>query len=137
MAKKRKAADTAAAPAGRAVDRQLARLAKGLARLEREEAKRSRQLDEVRAAQAVIRARIADLQGALSAAAAPLEEPAVPDGQPAGPDGPQAYCMREKRKVAIAGPELVVLGNGRHAYAGSCPDCGARVIAIVRAGPAV
>jgi hypothetical protein len=133
MAKKRKAA-AAAAGAGHGADRQQARLEKRLAGLEREEAKRSRQLDEVRAAQAVIRARIADLQGTLSAAAAPPEEPALLGGQPAGADGPQAYCMREKRKVPIASPELVVLGNGRRAFAGSCPDCGARVIAIVGAG---
>ena len=131
MAKKRKAA------AGRGADRQLARLEKRLAGLEREEAKRSGQLDAVRAAQAELRAEIAELRAVAASAAAPLEAAVASPAQPAARgDGPQAYCMREKRKVAIADPELVVLGNGRRAYAGSCPDCGARVIAIVGAAAA-
>jgi len=127
MAKKRKAAVATAAAAGRGADRQLARLEKRLAGLEREEAKRSRQLDAVRSMQAELRAQISELRANTAAEPAPAAEVAPTDG-------PKAYCMREKRKVPIAGAELVVLGNGRQAYAGTCPDCGARVIAIVGAG---
>jgi len=131
MAKKRKAAAGVATARGSSGDRQVARLEQRLARLVKDEAKRSRQLDEVRARQAELRAQIAD----LGAGGGPGVKAATEVGAPA-PDGPRAYCMREKRKVTIAGAERVVLGNGRHAYAGSCPDCGARVIAIVAAGTA-
>jgi hypothetical protein len=133
MARKRKTAG-AASPgngAGRALARQLSRLEKRLARLEKEEARRSRQLDGVRAAQAETRAQIAELE-AVAPGAAGQAKVAVPGpGPAAGADAPHAYCMREKRKVPIAGAEIVVLGNGRRAYAGTCADCGARVIAIV------
>jgi chromosome segregation ATPase len=130
MAKKRKAAvEDVAASAGRVAGtgpgRQLARLEKRLAGLEKRETKRSRQLDDIRARQAEIRAQIAELGAGAGAAAETTPEAAA---------APQAYCMREKRKVTIAAAELVVLSNGRRAYAGSCPDCGARVIAIVGAG---
>ena len=120
MAKQRRQAAGEKAPAGRVADRgtqrRLARLEKRLARLASEEAKRARQLAEARASIDVVRERIAALGGGTAAGAA---------------DAPQAYCMREKRKVAIADAELVVLRNGRRAYAGTCPSCGARVIAIV------
>jgi len=49
MAKKRKAAAGVATARGSSGDRQVARLEQRLARLVKDEAKRSRQLDEVRA----------------------------------------------------------------------------------------
>ena len=136
MAKQRRQAAGEKAPAGRVADRgtqrRLARLEKRLARLASEEAKRARQLAEARASIDVVRERIAALGGGTAAEAAIVPPAASVDETVAGAaDAPQAYCMREKRKVAIADAELVVLRNGRRAYAGTCPSCGARVIAIV------
>ncbi len=139
MARKRRAVATAGAAstggAERGWARQLARLEKRLARLGKEEAKRSRQLDDIRAARAETRAQIAELEAVAPDAAGRSEAPA-PSGPAAGGSAPHAYCMREKRKVSIAGAEIVILGNGRRAYAGTCADCGARVIAIVGAATA-
>lgn len=130
MPKKRKAVAEEVV-AGRGMPRRLARLEKRLARLASEEAKRARQLDEVRARQDEVRARIAAL-GAGVVVEAPVATAAAGPSQAV----PEAYCMREKRKVAIAGAELVVLRNGRGAYAGTCPGCGARVLSIVGIAPA-
>ena len=135
MAKKRKPAAGAAASTDRATGRgsrgRLARLEKRLARLAKEEARRARQLEEVRAKQAEVRARIAELDTAAMVGAPVDSAGPSPDAA-----APQAYCMREKRKVAIADAELVVLRNGRRAYAGTCPSCGARVVAIIGAAAA-
>jgi len=46
--------------------------------------------------------------------------------------GQQAFCMRERRKVVIAGATAIVLKNGRAAVAGTCPTCGARVVTTAR-----
>ncbi len=152
MPKKRKPAvdDAAAAAApikGRGTRRRLARLEKRLARLTGEETKRARQLDGVRTKIDEVRDRIA----ALEAGSATPTEGTAGTGGAGGPGSggtgaasaaggdptagsdpvPEAYCMREQRRVAIAGATLVVLRNGRRAYAGTCPDCGARVVAIV------
>ena len=144
MPKKRKpaaedAAATAAPVADRGTRRRLVRLEKRLVRLAGEEAKRSRQLGEVRVKLDDVRARIDELdagrgveaEGAGGAAGTGAATTTTGHGAAA----PQAYCMREKRKVAIANAEIVVLKNGRRAYAGACPGCGARVVAIVGVAP--
>jgi len=41
---------------------------------------------------------------------------------------PAAYCLRDRARVAIVDPKPVVTTGGRHALAGTCPNCGSRVV---------
>jgi hypothetical protein len=105
------------------------RLERELAKLEATEARRLERLEKVRARAADVRARLA----ALGATDAVAGRAAGSDASPAGPFG---YCMREKRRVQISGPEPVTLSNGRAAVAGTCSTCGARIVALSgRAAP--
>jgi hypothetical protein len=51
-----------------------------------------------------------------------------------GPTGetnsPMAYCIKDRRRVAIGGAHAVVLTNGRPAIAGLCPSCGSKVVRL-------
>ncbi len=96
-----------------------------LARVRETEAKRQRQLGRARARRAVLEDRVKALRSTEQAdAIEPGQDLAI---------GQQAFCMREKRKVAIAGATAIVLKNGRAAVAGTCPSCGARVVTTTRA----
>ena len=48
----------------------------------------------------------------------------------AGDSGPVAYCLKEKRQMAMGGAHAVVLSNGRPAIAGICPSCGSKLVRI-------
>jgi hypothetical protein len=43
---------------------------------------------------------------------------------------PQAYCMKDRKKVEIRNPRQVTLKNGRPAIQGVCPICGTKVFRI-------
>jgi len=43
---------------------------------------------------------------------------------------PEAYCVKEKKKVEMKDPEDVVMKNGRKALKGTCPDCGTKMFKI-------
>jgi len=43
---------------------------------------------------------------------------------------PTAYCIKDRRQVAIGGAHAVVLANGRPAIAGLCPSCGSKVVRL-------
>jgi hypothetical protein len=103
--------------------KELKRLERNLADLIATEAKHRKQLEEVRAMAADARSRLIALRTEVTAAG----RAAGADGSVAGPVG---YCMREKRSVEISHPEPVTLSNGRTAIAGTCPTCGARVMAF-------
>jgi hypothetical protein len=113
-----------AAPGG---TKRLKRLERELGDLRASETKYLRQLENVRARSAAVAAQIAALQpmGTVAADEAPLLT--------AGPIG---YCLREKRAVTIRGPVPTTFANGRSGVSGTCPSCGARVTALVRAGAA-
>ena len=44
----------------------------------------------------------------------------------------EGYCLRERTRVTIRDAAPIVLANGQHALAGSCPACGARVVRMTR-----
>jgi predicted RNA-binding Zn-ribbon protein involved in translation (DUF1610 family) len=44
----------------------------------------------------------------------------------------EGYCLREKTRVTIRDAAPIVLANGHHALAGTCPACGARVVRMTR-----
>jgi len=44
--------------------------------------------------------------------------------------GPLAYCLKEKRQVAMIEPTSVQLANGRPAITGTCSSCGSRLMRI-------
>ena len=46
------------------------------------------------------------------------------------PNAPMAYCIKDRRRVAIGGARAVVLANGRPAIAGLCPLCGSKVVRL-------
>jgi uncharacterized Zn finger protein (UPF0148 family) len=45
-------------------------------------------------------------------------------------DGPDGYCVKERKIVAVANAESVVMRNGRSAITGNCPDCGTKIFKI-------
>ena len=109
---------------GKDVARRLRLVERRLARVRNEEAKRERQLERVRARRVVLEDRATALRSNDQAdATTTAQEEAM---------GQQAFCLRERRKVVIAGATAVVLKNGRPAVAGTCPTCGARVVAMTR-----
>ncbi len=99
------------------LERQLRKLGRGLEATRKLEAKRARQLDKVHRRAQALQATIAALR---------------PSAGPAATAGPQAYCMREKRTVAMADPVAIVMRNGRNGLSGTCPSCGARVVTTAR-----
>jgi hypothetical protein len=92
--------------------RQIARLEKKLSRLAGQEVRRTRRL-------ARTRQRASEVEGRLRRLRAPGEQQ------------PHAYCLRDRRTVAMVDPQPVVLANGRPALTGTCEACGARVVRMV------
>lgn len=78
-------------------------------------ARRSRQLERAQRRSAALEAELTALghAGAEVAATAP---------------GPEAWCLRERKRVAMVGAAPMTMRNGRAAVAGTCPSCGARVV---------
>jgi hypothetical protein len=99
---------------------QLARLERRLEALrameQRQSAKLARTQERIRSATE----RFRDLGGSSEPAAA--EAPAAPLVM--------AYCLRERRRVEVSDGIPVTLRNGRAAFAGTCPDCGVRIVAL-------
>ena len=119
--------------------KRVARLERTLEKVAAAQDKRTAQLERLQARAAELAARLAALRAPEAAASDGLASGAVGEGTPAQPSTEpvrRAYCMHDKRMVAIHDPELVVLRNGRRAVAGTCGDCGTHVVAIV-GGPAI
>lgn len=45
----------------------------------------------------------------------------------------EGYCVRERKKVQIQGPEPASTKDGRPGVRGTCPDCGAKIFRLGRA----
>ena len=43
---------------------------------------------------------------------------------------PMAFCIKDRRQVAIGGAQAIVLANGRPAIVGLCPSCGSKVVRL-------
>ncbi|MFN8160495.1 MAG: DUF5679 domain-containing protein [Solirubrobacterales bacterium] len=43
---------------------------------------------------------------------------------------PEAYCVKDRKKVEIQNPQPVTMKNGRPAVKGTCPECGGSVFRI-------
>jgi hypothetical protein len=99
--------------------------------------KRLRQLEKARTRSAALEAELASLaptpeEGSLVLAAEPETDDASaaavePEAVAAVPAGPSAYCLREKRTVAMVDPAPFMMRNGRTGTSGTCPSCGVRV----------
>jgi Domain of unknown function (DUF5679) len=109
---------TAVPKAARRAARRRADLEARLRSAEQLVAKRTKQLALASAKEVSLRSRLTEL-------ADPAESPEV-----TGAAGPRGYCIKDRRQVAIADPRAVVLANGRHAIAGTCPDCGSRLVRL-------
>lgn len=86
----------------------------------------------------VLRDRLADAEklvakrtAQLVAATAERDDAAIRLAEVAGYTV-EGYCLRERTRVTIRDATPVVLANGHHALAGSCPACGARVVRMTR-----
>lgn len=95
--------------------RQIARLEKKLSRLAGQEARRTRRLAQTHQRAHELTARLRKLRAS---------------GEPPT----RAYCLRDRRTVAMVDPQPVVLANGRRAQTGTCEACGGRVVTMA-AGP--
>ena len=84
--------------------------AKGVVKLEKKLAALTRR-------QAKLRQRIAAAGSRASRGASPVS----------------AYCMHDKMRVEIVGPERTTMKNGRSAVTGTCPTCGGKVMRMVAA----
>jgi hypothetical protein len=42
----------------------------------------------------------------------------------------EAYCVKDKKKVAIQNPQSITMKNGKPAVTGTCPQCGTKVFRI-------
>ncbi len=109
-------APRADAPASRTrpnrASRQISRLEKELDRLSGQVARRTRRLTRARDRAEKLERRLQALRTG-------------------GPAPHHAYCLHDKRTVAVLDPEPVVLGNGRSAISGRCEVCGGRVVTMV------
>ena len=105
----------------RKLAKRVADMQRRLVKAEALVAKRTAQLESANGRRTELVERLA----ALSQAAGPL------DG--GTPEVVLAYCIREHARVTIRDPQPVVLSNGRHALAGTCTSCGARVMRLVGA----
>ena len=110
-ARGRATTDTGAARPKRA-RRRIARLEKELDRLSGQVARRTRRLSRAQQRAAAVERRLRALRS---------------DGSTEH----HAYCLRDRRIVAIVDPETVVLGNGRPALSGRCETCGSRVVTMI------
>ena len=98
--------------ADRRLARQRAGLQAKLADADRLVAKRTAQLGSASAKRAALMAKLADLPE-HGAAAAPR---------------PTAYCLKDRRRVAMVEVQPLVLSDGRHALGGTCEVCGSRIV---------
>lgn len=99
--------------------------------------KRLRQLEKARTRSAALEAELAKIgaapvEGTLIVAGEPETDgvpaaAAQPEAAEVAPSGPNAYCLREKRTIAMVDPAPFVMRNGRTGTSGTCPSCGARV----------
>ncbi len=76
--------------------------------------RRTHKLERTRAREVRLAAAIAKLQ-ATPGGAAPIE----------------AYCLRDKAKVAMVDPTPTTMRNGQPALSGTCPRCGGRLVRAV------
>jgi uncharacterized membrane protein YccC len=93
-------------------NRRIARLERKLHRLSGEEARRARRLTRTRERAQAVERRLRQLR--------------TPSGSQ-----PHAYCLRDRRTVAMLDPRPVVVANGRSAVAGTCPVCGGGIVTMV------
>jgi len=107
--------------------RRARRLERRVAKARDLEVKRARQLEKARERRADLEGRLATLRQASAPTAAAPKGPTV---------GPTAYCLRERRSVAMVDPAPIVMRNGRSGLAGTCPSCGARVVTTSKAAVA-
>ncbi len=108
------------APESRALRKLERRLSDARAR----EARRTRRLAKAHRRTEKLQAAIA----ALGAQSHSAPEQAAHD--PSGTDGHRGFCMHERATVLIDKPSAFVMHNGRSAVAGTCHNCGARVVTI-------
>jgi hypothetical protein len=66
-----------------------------------------------------------------SPAPAPPAPPAPERAAPPAAEAIEGYCMKERKKVAIANPEPATSKDGRAAVRGTCPDCGSKIFRFV------
>lgn len=117
--------------AGKKAAAKRARLEKKLAKAVREEARRRGQYEQAAADRTALAGQLLELtQGAPVAPATPPGDAAPPAGTQAASssDAVTAFCLRQKKRVTLQNPEPVTLRNGRRALAGTCPECGARIV---------
>jgi hypothetical protein len=129
-AAKSKAGDSMGKASNAAQSKRATRLAKKIASFERQESKLAKQLDKVHDRQSAARVRLSTLAPAPAAPPASSTKPST-DGEGAEHT---AFCLREKRRVAVIDARPTVLRNGRTAIAGVCASCGAKIVTLV-AGP--
>lgn len=117
--------------AGKKAAAKRGRLEKKLARAVREEARRRGQYEQAAADRTALAGQLLELtQGAPVAPATPSGDAAPPAATQAGSssEAVTAFCLRQKKRVTLQNPEPVTLRNGRRALAGTCPECGARIV---------
>jgi len=114
---KAKRADEAEA---RQAGRKVARLERRLGRLTAKEGRLSRRLSKAQERVRAVEERLRELRGS------------GPAGGPAATTTTSVpgYCLRERRRVTLSDAQPVTLRNGRTALAGTCPDCGARIVSM-------
>jgi len=100
--------------AQRQVERKREAIVAKLASTDKLVTKRRAQLESAAQRRASLAARLARLS------ATDGDQPAV-----------QAYCLKDRRQVTIGEAHAVVLANGRPAVAGTCPECGSKLVRIV------
>ena len=142
----KRAGKPASGKTARHTSRKLRRLERQLAETRALEARRAHKVEQARAEDAprevasrrekkltraqrraaALETRIAALQGDVAAGRTGSAEP-DPVATPVT-GGPRAYCLRDRATVAISNPSYVDMRNGRRGVAGTCPDCGARVV---------
>jgi hypothetical protein len=114
---------TTAVAKKKANERRVARLRRRLDRLTAQETRRGRKLARTQERRHAVEAKLRDLQPA------PPVEVTTPGGSTTGV-AVAGYCLRERRRVTIVDATPVVLRNGRAAMAGTCPECGVRIVSM-------
>lgn len=105
------------------------RLQHKITAFERKESKLAKQLDKLHDRQTAARTRLSTL------APVPVDPAAHAGSAKPSADGGSAprtaFCLREKRQVAVTDAHPTVLRNGRAAIAGICASCGAKLVTLV------
>jgi len=127
-------ADAVSEAAGRGKrQRKIQRLERRLSRTTEMEARRAHQLDSVRDRRAALETALAALRSPAPDARPRDRRPREATTEPGSGTGPQAFCLRERRMVALLDPAPFRMKNGRAAVTGHCASCGARVTTTARA----